>query len=191
MSESPQHYGVPVALWDNNTEELSKVLGFFLVSFGRLEMVITALLADVLGYENDYERFGILSQGLDAKTKVLRLKLAARRYRKPVGGMLRKSLADFVKTDCAIRNSICHSWPTLDRQGIVHFGSLHEIPDYLGRGPRRPLGINPPAHAIGHIYFRAIWMHNLERSLLQLGRVRPLPALEVADPTPPSATPTD
>jgi hypothetical protein len=181
MAKSPHDFGVSKALWDDNTEALSQVLGFFLVTFGRLEMTITAILAFILGYEDDYERFDILARGLDAKGKVSRLRLAAKRYIKPVGENLSKALTAFTDTDCAIRNNICHTWPTLDKQGVIHFGSLSAVPDYLGRGPSRPLALDPPAHAMGHLYGRALWMHQLERDLLQVLRRRPMEFLEIDD----------
>lgn len=179
MAKSPRDYGLPEGYWDDKTETLSQAIGYFLVCFGRLELTITATLCAVLGYDNDYEKFGILTNGLDAGSKLTRLNIACARYGVAIGPNLKAAFAKFKRTDCAIRNKICHSWPTLDDKDTAHFGELRAVPEYLGRGPARPLRLDPSAYSIGHIYERAMWMQFLNAQLIRAGRIRPIVSLEV------------
>jgi hypothetical protein len=179
MAKSPQNFGVPDVYWDEQTATLSQAIGFFLVCFGRLELTITLTLAIVLGYDKDYERFGVIASNLNASGRVARLRQAANLCKIPLGENLKALLALFVKNDCEIRNNICHSWPIMDGEEIVHFGNLSAIPKFMGRGPHRPTGLDPTAHSIGHLYERALWILKFNSELIRVIRLRPIESLEV------------
>lgn len=174
-------FGLRDSDWDEKTAAISQATGFYLYWFGLVELAITMLLARILGFDKEYERFDLLVSGLDPRGKVERLKTAGKRYNKPIGKYLHEALEIFSKDERKLRNLMAHSWPILDDNGTIHFGSLGAMPETVfGPAPTRPLAISPSQYRLVDIYDRALWLKKLFIELMSNGRVlSSLEALEV------------
>src|SRR4051794_24188736 len=83
-------------------------VGYFLTWYGHVEHRITVILAFV-AQQRDLEAFHLLTKGMDARTKVVRLRELCKVKDREVGPNLDKRLAHFQDNVCRLRDKLSHT----------------------------------------------------------------------------------
>jgi hypothetical protein len=170
--------------FDKKTHNLVWHLGLYQLWFGIVELHITYLLLQALGYQ-DFEKFDLLVRGMDARVKVERLRRAAKAY-KPMGPTLKKLLVHFETQHIPLRNRIAHSWPMLDDSDLIHFGTMGAMPSdqFKSNISVRPSALKPPSIHIDDFLHEALWLNTFASDLVAaLNQSLDGGELEVASPT--------
>jgi hypothetical protein len=111
-------------------KELYFLIGYFNVWFAACELRITLLLAKYTK-SFDIEAFELLTKGLDARTKSIRLREACAPHNL-IGPNLNRRLLVFEKTFYDLRNKIAHCFPVSDNdKKSVNFLTLARTPHPL------------------------------------------------------------
>lgn len=115
---------------DPSDDWMHTLVGRFIAMYSAADLALGTLLASVSGID-DLELFHILSKGLDAKTKVQRLReIEALEKPIPKGGALDRRLSYFVAECSDLRNKIAHQWlvPAKGLPEAMIFASLGRLP---------------------------------------------------------------
>jgi hypothetical protein len=173
MALGPRDFGIGEEDWNDKTAAICQATGYYLYWFALVELTISALLAKVLGFDEEYEKIDLLiSSALDPRAKVIRLTQAGERYGKPIGETLNAALRAFTDDEGRLRNLMAHAWPVLDESGVIHFTTLGRMPKRLfGSSRTRSLALAPSAYSLKDIYRRARWLKALRGELVRLLRV--------------------
>lgn len=175
------------AIFVGEDRELYLHVGYFITWFNMVELRITAIMAVVLG-EKDLEAFNLLVKGMDAETKVIRLKDMRVKKRRGIGENLSRRL-DFYRDKCGkLRNRIAHLplIPGDEKREKFHHASLDRSTERaLSMSPLTKL---PPADHIGRLelFEKAYWMNFFSDDLgLVLDRCMTESVLEIESPRSP------
>lgn len=132
-------------------------LGFYVMWFAVVEVQVTAALAAVLGLR-PLARAEVVMRGMDARVKCDRLRQAAKKYH-PIGPNLAVRLKYFEKKSIPLRNSVVHTWPVIEDDGMVHF-------DTMGRLHGLPQTEFPPASIhLDELMCEGLWLNHFSQDL--------------------------
>ena len=159
-------------------------VGFFISWYAHIELVITKLLA-FSTQSHDLEAFDILCRGMDARTKIERLRRSAKRHG-GIGPNMNKRLTALEKNALSLRNKLVHSALTFsedDGPRRYFMSSLSNMPwAELGMGPPKTTR-KPEVVTSLELYRFGVWMSFLSQDLIT---VLPLALarkeLEIANP---------
>ena len=145
--------------------ELTMHLGHYFMWYGIVEVNITTLLANVLGY-HEYDRMEFLTRGMDARVKCERLRQAAKAYSK-LGPNLSVRLSYFERYCTPLRNKLAHCWPYFDKEKrIIEFSTIGRAAKFLRDSPLTPLKIEPEKIHIDDLLSEAAWLNSFAVDLI-------------------------
>lgn len=125
--------------------ELYLHLGHFFAWYNAAEFSLTLTIAMMLR-ESDLAAFHALTKGLDARSKIRRLKQICKIKKRAIGPNLTERLTYFHDTICEFRNTVSHNAIAIGEEGTNFYISA------IDRMPWRELGFDttdePPAKAI-------------------------------------------
>jgi hypothetical protein len=134
-------------------------VGYFITWYNHVEWKLTVLMAIVMG-ERDFPAFHQLVLGLDAKTKVRRLRKLCQIKKRKIEENFDNQLTHFHETICDLRNKFAHRALLNDETGKdrFHFATLEKM-------PWKVLGVSakgqPPDHIDGIKMFEyGYWMNH-------------------------------
>lgn len=174
-------------IFSGEDRELYLHVGYFVTWFNMVELRITALIAVVLG-EKDLEAFNVLVKGMDAETKVSRLKELCTKKNRSLGKNLDQRLK-FYRDKCGkLRNKIAHL-PLVP--GDASHEKFHHAS--IDRSVERALSMRlltklPPADHIWRLelFQKAYWMNHFSDDLsIVLDHCMTEPTLEIISPRSP------
>ncbi|HEY1930136.1 MAG TPA: hypothetical protein VGG92_21915 [Caulobacteraceae bacterium] len=157
-------------------------LGFYLYNFGAAEFHLTILLWAFTGHQPPAS-FHILTRGMDAKAKVVRLKEAVALHGSKIGPNLKARLSHFSEGQANLRNRIAHNyiyWEGDDLK-LSNFGALPMSGEFS-------LGDAPETISLAALFQRACWLNRFTEDLISVSKSLPpgLPPpkglLEIANP---------
>jgi hypothetical protein len=146
-------------------------LGYFIMQFSIVELLITELLNKATG-DMDYEKFDLLVRGMDARVKCERLKQAKQFF--PLGPNLKARIDHFEMTMVPLRNRITHSWTQTHDDGRIYFATVGRI---VGSK-------SVPTHSTTYdeVLVHGLWLNLLCRDLLSALRLSGTKMCEINDP---------
>jgi len=159
-------------------------IGFFISVFSTAELAITCLLA-TLTQSKDLEAFDLLCSGMDVRTKIKRIRDAAKKKR-GIGKNLHKRFLFFEKNAISLRNTISHnSFAICEDEGERRYFMFS-----ISNMPWRELNMGIPSTSKEpqsitalEIYACAIWVNTFRKDLLSVMDDATLDvALEVRNP---------
>ena len=150
-------------------EAMFSQVGYFITQYSNVEVAITALLA-ILSKFDDFEAFHIITKGMDAKTKVERLReLAKAKKLIPKDGHLDKRLLHFADKTATLRNKVAHTW-LLKSKGEpqkILFSNLARLPFDLFKMKKRPTP-KPDEILVDVLWEHSNWLSQLLLDMLSL-----------------------
>jgi hypothetical protein len=144
------------------------LVGYFIAQYSLVEFGITFLLAAVCR-TNDPEAFHTLTKGMDAKTKIQRLRQLSRQQKRPsLGNKLDARLVFLHDKVAEIRNNLSHSAlfkSPDDPQRIIFSG--------IGRLPLQTFGYAGTSPSLQEVSFLALeaygdWLNALQGDIVKL-----------------------
>jgi hypothetical protein len=178
-------------------------VGYFFAWYNQVEWKITVIMAIVMN-ERDLPAFDQLVRGMDAKTKVRRLRNICKLKKRQIGDALSKRLDHFEDKLCIFRDRLAHRALVRDEKiDRFHFATIERMPwKVLGvaSAKKEP----PPDHVDALKLFEyGYWMNHfgddlnevidraIEGRSLDIANPRsPLPQAPHANSPPPTASPT-
>lgn len=146
-------------------------VGHFIAEYSTVELAITALLAIISDFK-DLEAFHTLTKGMDAKTKVERLRELAKTKKLLVEkGLFDSRLMHFADKTATLRNKVAHAWLLKskgDPQKIL-FSNIAKLPFDLFKMKKRA------AHKPDEIIIDLLWEHTNWLSLFQTDIISLIP----------------
>ena len=107
-------------------------VGYFFTWYNNVEWKITHIMAIVMG-DKDFSAFNLLVSGMDAKTKVRRLKRLCKIKNLPIEQPLADRLKHFEDKICPLRNKLAHNALVRDEQNPrFYFMQLDRLPTGIG-----------------------------------------------------------
>ena len=149
-------------------ETMYALVGYFIAQYSLVELGITFLLS-VATRSEDPEAFHVLTKGMDAKTKIQRLRQLCRLQKRPrIGPKLEERIMFIHDKVADIRNDIAHSAlfkSQTDPQKIFFSG--------VGRFPLKEFGIEEKSQSPPQITFVALerygdWLNAFQSDLVHL-----------------------
>jgi hypothetical protein len=157
-------------VFSGEDRELYLHVGYFFTWYNNVEWKITHIMAIVMG-DKDFSAFALLVSGMDARTKVRRLKSLC----KIKNLLIEQSLADRLKFFedklCPLRNKLAHNALLNDeRQPRFHYAQLERLPwKALGMDIPDGLSKEPPDHIDTITLFeRGCWLHSFSDDLTKV-----------------------
>lgn len=142
-------------------------VGFFIAWYAHIELVISKLLAFSTA-SHDLEAFDILCRGMDARTKIERLRRSAKRHG-GIGPNMNLRLTALEKSAVALRNKVVHSALTFsedDGPRRYFMSSLSNMPwAELNMGPPRT-NRKPEVVTSLDMYRLGVWLSYLSQDLI-------------------------
>ena len=184
--------------------DLYSHVGYFLTWYAQVEFRITGLMA-VVAMERDFSAFHILTKGMDAGTKVRRLRELCKTKKREIGPAFSARLQIFKDKHCDLRNRLSHTALVRDENAEkFHFVTLDRLP-WRVLGMANPFGHQPPdeidkltlfEHGLWLQYFGEDLARVIPRAMLgaslEIETPRsPLPQAPPANPAPPTNQPND
>jgi hypothetical protein len=165
---------------ESTDRELYLHVGYFMLWYAACELRITLLLATVTK-SKDMHAFALLTKGMDAPTKIRRLRSACERST-PIGQNLEFRLRVFERHMVPLRNKLVHTYPVGDgKRNLVCFNTLANIPM-----PGRSL--HPDEETISFLEFfeHGVWLNLFNEDLKPVCRsAAHAQTLEIASPQSP------
>jgi hypothetical protein len=182
MSEKSYTETVRLHIFDGEDRDHYLHIGYFIAWYSSVELGITGLLAMATNSQN-LDAFELLVYGMDAKTKVERLRKASK-----TGVTLGQNLSDrltfFYDKIIPIRNSLVHSGLTQDPQKTaLHFSSLAKLPFYAIGQPQR--GAKPTRMPYRKLFEYALWLNFFSDDLIKIINAVPPKIIEIDHPRSP------
>jgi hypothetical protein len=160
--------------------ELYLHIGYFNMWFAGCEIRLTLLLAKCTR-TIDLEAFDLLTRGMDADTKIERLRRACEKF-KPIGPNLHLRLNIFQNHMVPLRNKLAHTYPVGDYQrDLVVFTTLPKI-------PKRNQGPHPDEETISffELFEYGAWLAHFNKDLNPISQIVAHPEMiEIENPQSP------
>ena len=157
------------------SKDLFAHVGFYLYNFGAAEFHVTILLWIFIGFQEP-QAFFLLTKGMDAKAKIVRLKEAVALRGWTIGPNLKARLSHLSEAQANLRNRISHNYLDWKKDAleISNFSALPTMPD---------LQIGPAPETIPSMSFfeRGCWLNRLAVDFIDLTNTLP----KFGEPFPP------
>jgi hypothetical protein len=145
-------------------------VGYFFTWYNNVEWKITNIMAVVIGDE-DFSAFNLLVSGMDAKTKVRRLKRLCKIKNLRIEQPLADRLKQFEDKICPLRNKLAHNALARNEQTPrFYFMQLDRLP-WKALGFDIPAGLNkqPPDHIDATTIFEhGCWLNDFSEDLTEV-----------------------
>lgn len=144
-------------------------VGHFIAEYSTVELAITALLAIISDFK-DLEAFHTLTKGMDAKTKVERLRELARTKKLLVEkGPFDARLMHFADKTANLRNKVAHAWLLKskgDPQKIL-FSNIAKLPFDLFKMKKR-VKHKPDEIMVDLLWEHTNWLSEFQADIISL-----------------------
>jgi hypothetical protein len=150
-------------------EEMYCQIGYFIAQYSTVELAITAIIA-ILSNITNFDAFHTLTKGMDAKTKVERLKELAK-FKNLIAkkGNLDVRLTHFADKTAGLRNKVAHAWilkSNGDPQKIL-FSNFAKMPFDLFQMEKKSR-YKPDQILVEILHEHSVWLGEFMQDIMSL-----------------------